>query len=139
MVMTKKELIDKLKELGVYDQWKKNVRIDALDAQIPFYSRCYHLLNEGLDWADFLVYSSRGNLRMRDMNSGMKYLKNNMFTKMFHTEEYSELAKKLEELGYKALYFRQGMDTENICTHSMESLLAENSMLMIKIGFVDCK
>ncbi len=55
--MTKKELIDKLKELGVYEQWKKNVRIDALDAQIPFYSRCYHLLNEGLEWNDFLVYS----------------------------------------------------------------------------------
>ena len=55
--MTKQELIDKLKELGVYEQWKRNVRIDALDAKTPFYSRCYHLLNEGLDWADFLAYS----------------------------------------------------------------------------------
>lgn len=55
--MTKKELIDKLKELGVHEQWEKNVRMDAIDAQIPFDSRCSHLLNEDLDWEDFLICS----------------------------------------------------------------------------------
>ena len=55
--MTKQELIDKLKELGVYDQWERYVRMNAISTGIPFISRCNHLLGCDFDWEDFIFVS----------------------------------------------------------------------------------
>ena len=55
--MTKQELIDKLKELGVYDQWERCVRMDAISNGIPFISRCNHLLGCDSDWEYFIFAS----------------------------------------------------------------------------------
>lgn len=55
--MTKKELIDKLRELGVYYQWERYVKMDAISAGIPFIRRCNHLLGCDFDWEDFLSCS----------------------------------------------------------------------------------
>ena len=55
--MTKQELINKLKELGVYLQWEHYVIEDAKEAGIPIFSRIHYLLNNGFDWEDFIVYS----------------------------------------------------------------------------------
>lgn len=55
--MTEQELIDKLKELGVYEQWERYVRMDAISAGIPFIPRCNHLLGCDFDWEDFLSRS----------------------------------------------------------------------------------
>ena len=55
--MTKQELIDKLKELGVYLQWQHYVIGDAKEAGVPIFSRIHYLLNNDFDWEDFLICS----------------------------------------------------------------------------------
>ena len=55
--MTKKELINKLKELGVYEQWERCVMMDAICAGMRFTTRCNHLLGCDFDWEDFIVVS----------------------------------------------------------------------------------
>ncbi len=55
--MTKQELINKLKELGVYEQWELNVKNDCVELNYLIQSRFNYLLNSNFRFDDFIIYS----------------------------------------------------------------------------------